>query len=57
MKKLVSALLVLVLALCVVLPSLAEETQAYGGITGEIHWAMAGWPSPTAPAWLRKKWA
>lgn len=38
MKKLVSALLVLVLALCVVLPSLAEETQAYGGITGEIHW-------------------
>lgn len=38
MKKLVSALLVLVLALCVVLPSLAEETQAYGGITGQIHW-------------------
>lgn len=35
MKKLVSLVLVLVLALCVSLPSLAE---AYGGVEGTIYW-------------------
>ena len=57
MKKLVSLVLVLVLSLCVALPSLAE---AYGGIEGTIYWIGKmyegdGWMAITDGAKLAAK--